>query len=265
MKRSCFTLVELIVVISVISLLMAILLPALQSSKELARAAICGSNIRQLMTSLFMYEVENETMPFSFDDIPLEPPPGGWPGYKQYDRVGWWWFSYMEGLYDRANKEKSILRCPSKNLRDRKLKDNILCGNYGVNQSICRSSTGRRSRREFIGGPLSTEDILKPGETLLLADSGYAMINWWHATDEPPVELGNSIIEDTAYVPGLKINKDRALWPGMENDALNGRHHNKTVNVGFADGHVRRVKADALFVEKTDDGYKNRSPLWLPE
>ena len=40
---------------------------------------------------------------------------------------------------------------------------------------------------------------------------------------------------------------------------------NKTVNVGFADGHVTRKKADDLFVEKAADAYMNRSPLWLPK
>jgi prepilin-type processing-associated H-X9-DG protein len=90
------------------------------------------------------------------------------------------------------------------------------------------------------------------------------MINWWHATDAPPVFL-DSTIEDTAYIPGLWINKDRVLWSGQEHDAINGRHPNKTVNVGYVDGHISRTKADDLFVEKTDDSYKNRSPLWAPK
>jgi prepilin-type processing-associated H-X9-DG protein len=90
------------------------------------------------------------------------------------------------------------------------------------------------------------------------------MINWWHATDSPPVSL-SSIIEDTAYIPGLCINKDRLLWPGEEWDAINGRHPNRTVNVGFVDGHVSRTKADDLLVERAGDSYKNLSPLWLPK
>ena len=170
----------------------------------------------------------------------------------------------MEGFFNKADSKKTVLRCPSKRLNSPKLKNNILCGNYGVNQSICKSSRGRRSRAEFIGTPLSTSNILRPVETLLIVDSGYSIINWWHATDVPPVSLGSTIIEDTAYVPGLWINKERDLWPGQEYDAINGRHPNKTVNVGFADSHVSRKKADDLLVEKTGNDYKNRSPLWLP-
>jgi prepilin-type processing-associated H-X9-DG protein len=126
-------------------------------------------------------------------------------------------------------------------------------------------SHGRESYTEFIGVPLRSTDISHPGQTLLVFDSGYSMINWWHAADIPPVPLGNSTIEDTAYIPGLWINKKRALWPGQEEDAVNGRHPNKTVNVGFADGHISRTKADRLLVEKTADGYKNLHLLWRPK
>ena len=261
-----FTLVELLVVIAIITLLMAILLPALQSSRRQAEAVLCGSNIKQLVFGLAMYETENQTFPHAFDDIPNDPPPGDYAGGSAYDRIGWWWFNYIAVYSKKDRGKRTVLRCPSKHLKNRKLKDNILCGNYGVNRSICKNPDDIQSHREeFVGMPLRSSDIPRPSETLLVVDSGYSMISWWHATDIPPVVLGDAIIEDTAYIPGLWINKERDLWPGQEGDALNGRHPNKTVNVGFADGHVSREKADDLFVEKTDGEYKNRSPLWLPK
>jgi prepilin-type processing-associated H-X9-DG protein len=112
---------------------------------------------------------------------------------------------------------------------------------------------------------LCSGGISRAGETLFVVDSGYSMINWWHATDAPPVSLNNTMIEDAAYIPGLWINIDRELWPGQEQDAINGRHPNKGVNVGFADGHISRVKADDLLVEETGGNYKNLSPPWLPK
>ena len=263
MKRSCFTLVELIMVIATIALLMAILAPALRNSGQQAKTILCSSNIRQLVLGLMMYENENETLPYGFHNT-FTPPPGGYPGYAQYDRKGWWWFNYIEGFYKKSDRKKNTVQCPSKRLNAPKLKDNMLCGNYGVNQSICKSSSGVGSHAEFIGTPLRSSDISHPSQALLIVDSGYSMINWWHATDAPPFALGDAM-EDTAYIPGLEINKDRNLWLGQEQDAINGRHPNKTVNVGFTDGHVSTEKADDLLVEKTGDGYKNRSPLWSPK
>jgi len=268
MRRAAFSLVELIVVIGLITLLLAITVPAVQSSREQAESVLCSSNIRQLLIGLFTYESENQTLPYSLDDTPMKPPPpGGYPTYNQYDRIGWWWFNYI-GFYNNADRRKTVILCPSKNLKDTWLKNNVLCGNYAVNLSICKSATGHRSRAEFIGTPLRTTNLRHPGQTLLIVDSGYSMINWWHAADMPPVALSDTIIEDiedTAYIPGLWINKERDLRPGQEQDAIDGRHPNKTVNVGFSDGHVSHTKADELLVEKTGDTYKNRSPLWLPK
>ncbi len=258
------TLVELLAVIAIIALLIAILIPSLQSSRRQVKAVLCSSNIKQLLFGLFSYETENETFPYGFNNTTGQPPPGGYPGNSAHDRMGWWWFNYIEGFYSKSKSKKTVLWCPSRQIRSREL-DYVLHGNYGVNQSVCKSSSGVESHSEFIGMPLRSSDISRPAETLLIVDSGYSMITWWHAADTPPVALGNTIIEDTAYIPGLKINTGRALWPGQERDAINGRHPNKSVNVGFADGHISRTKADDLLVEKTDDGYKNRSPLWLPK
>ena len=264
MKSTGFTLIELLVVISIVALLMAILAPTSQSVRQQARTVLCGSNIKQLTLGLLAYETENQTLPYGFDNTPVVPPLGGYPGYAQYDRMGWWWFNYIGGLYNKAESKKTVLHCPSKKLRNRRLKNNILCGNYGVNQSICKSSSG--SHADFIGTPLCSSDIPHPGQTLLVVDSGYSMITWCHATDILPdtVTLGNTI-EDTAYIPGLPINDAKSLWAGQKQDAINGRHPNKSVNVGYVDGHVSRTKADDLFVEKSGDDYKNLRPLWLPK
>ncbi|MBN1392778.1 MAG: type II secretion system protein [Sedimentisphaerales bacterium] len=267
MKRpAAFTLTEMLVVIATIALLMAILLPVLRRSRQKAEAAVCGSNISQLLKGILSYEMENQILPYGFDDTPEVRPPDGYAGGSAYDRRGWWWFNFIEDFYRKSSGKTTVVQCPSKRLSDLTLKNNILCGNYGINRSICKSFDDRQpNREEFVGEPLRSSSIPRPAETLLIVDSGYAMISWWHATDEPPVILGNTIIEDTAYIPGLWINKNRSLWPGLEQDAINGRHTNKTVNVGFADSHVRRTKADNLFVEKTTGGYKNKSPLWVPK
>ena len=57
--RTAFTLVELLVVISVIALLVGLLLPALVAARKAARIAICGSNLRQHGVGMNAYQVDN--------------------------------------------------------------------------------------------------------------------------------------------------------------------------------------------------------------
>jgi len=269
MKREGFTLIELLVVITVITLLIAIIVPSLEIVKQHTKAVSCQNNIHQLYLSLTIYEDDNGTFPFAFDvtdDILKNPPDGGFPGNFSFDRTGLWWFNRIDIVdYSKKDFDKdSIVWCPSRAITSMRLANNVLCGNYGVNLSICKRSSNEKNLTEFLGTPLSSINISRPSQTLLILDSGYSMISWWHVTDVPPGTLVGSIHENTAYVPGLEINKDKPLWPDQEQDAHNGRHPNKTVNVGFADGHIERKEAVELLVEKTNDGYKNSYPLWRP-
>ena len=62
-RNRAFTLVELLVVITIIGLLIALLLPAVQAAREAARRGQCANNLKQLSLAALNYESVFEMFP----------------------------------------------------------------------------------------------------------------------------------------------------------------------------------------------------------
>ncbi len=70
--RKAFTLIELLVVVAIITILMAILLPALRGAREQAKTVTCASNLRQCGLGITMYASDYNGYVMMFDWY------GGW-------------------------------------------------------------------------------------------------------------------------------------------------------------------------------------------
>lgn len=66
MKRKAFTLVEILVVVSIIALLVALLLPALGKARAMANSMVCTSNERQMALALQEYQIDYHGVVFPY-------------------------------------------------------------------------------------------------------------------------------------------------------------------------------------------------------
>jgi prepilin-type N-terminal cleavage/methylation domain-containing protein/prepilin-type processing-associated H-X9-DG protein len=171
MVRRAFTFVEVLVVLAIIGILVALLLPAVQYTRESARRIQCSSNVKQILLAVHQYEGVNRIIP-----------PGNSKGFSFLAAV----IPYVEQdvffqeLYGRidvnvnpmdgngvANKTVvPLFQCPSDYTPGRLIYP-WAPTNYGGNSGTGLLHTGRRNgifqnlRRSNHGdGPLSLAEVL---------------------------------------------------------------------------------------------------------
>lgn len=115
--RKAFTLIEMLVVISIIALMVAMLLPALQNAREVASIAVCGSNQRQSIVYMLAYQTDYKSLP----DVRANPnyrphvPNDGYSIANGHIARGYsvWWAGQVDSSGFRTNK---ALMCSGRQL-----------------------------------------------------------------------------------------------------------------------------------------------------
>ncbi len=123
--RSGFTLVELLVAITIIVILLALLAPAMESAFEMSRRAKCGAQLHAWALGMSQYYMDNRQRFMGMNTYGVAPNPNAFvtpsgvqtsPGQLPYgtlhiDRMG----AYLGGQITRDNYHRGLLYCPSDN------------------------------------------------------------------------------------------------------------------------------------------------------
>lgn len=220
-----FTLLELLVSVSVIALLLAMLLPTLGAAREQARAVVCASNLRQIVLANFGYsgDERGHLCPGARD---IQTNLHRWHGVRGTVAAP---FDAAHGPLARYLGEDARIRaCPSQRDFIRQFgafeQGN---GGYGYNQAYVgrvlqrvRGSTSYGVRTDAAGARI--EMIRRPAATLLFADTAFAGVV-------------QGVIEYSFAEP--RFHPEYLAWAARADPSLHFRHRGR-VQVAWGDGHV---------------------------
>jgi prepilin-type processing-associated H-X9-DG protein/prepilin-type N-terminal cleavage/methylation domain-containing protein len=234
-----FSLVEVMVVVSTVSVIMAVTMPAMNTARSRAKAIVCRSNLRQLVLANIEYSNDRDgfCVPAA-DDLwnEIGPLQGGydrWHGKRTGPDEP---FDPMKGPLIRYLGDGKIKECPARVEFTKSQPGEINfeqgCGGYGYNMmyigsKLCRSSV---STKQKYAETARLTEIKRPETTLMFADTAFSqdykgnqyLIEYSFA--EPPFSVVNG-----------KPDVDGDY--GYPSPSIHFRHYG-SANVGWVDGHV---------------------------
>lgn len=141
-RSAAFTLVELLVTLTIVAVLLGMILPALSSAREMGRRATCLNNMRQLSLGMTMFADENNGQfpPYVYELTAV--PGSSYPAFTVNFKSGW----AMTDTGPIVNP--AILLCPSDknpaiiNTTDAQGKTIQIKSSYGYNFEMLAAGVG---------------------------------------------------------------------------------------------------------------------------
>ncbi|MHC4064950.1 MAG: type II secretion system protein [Planctomycetota bacterium] len=255
-RQVAFTLVELLVVVSIIALLIAILLPSLKRARSQAKDTVGKSNLHQLGLGIQYYASDNT------DRIPWIK---GSPGPGDPTPTNFPFFQYHQILHmHRYLKDLQIYVCP-------RAREGPSGGRPGGLRGP-KSVKGYREGNEIGNkpGPISYYTVLK-SDDLFLERHGelFPAINLFEVPEKIEHLYTEYWLNDwnegagDGTIPSISGNKitriPHANYAVMMSDAIdwNPRHSGGTSNFLFVDAHVEAIREHNYFDPRGRANYED--------
>ena len=270
---SAFTLIELMVVVSIIAMLAAMLLPSLMAVREMARTGVCKSNLKNIGSGLVMYQSSNDayvvpSYNMTGTTTPTDP---------TLAMDGWATILDHEGdVGATRTNTNNIYGCP-----DMVDIDGWIAGNTGATDNTAR---GYMEWPSYSNG---TQNV-----ATTIPTRGYDKIirvGYWINADNPigtvktvvpniyytsSVGYGTggtgymTLTRSTAFMkPACLLVLADGIYAGRQAQSRNGDQYHRIgyrhkglgaqtlTNVAYADGHADSIDSSAMPRAKTDDAY----------